>query len=122
VTDPHDPAAPTAPHLCDLPSPHNVLVGIEVMCRAHCGRSWWRTESKPTGWMTAAEAAEAAATDAVSALVLRPDDRVLIGMASVGLTREDVHAMQDQLRARFPDVEFTIVAGVTGMAVQRAVR
>ena len=52
-----------------------------------------------------------------SGLVVQPGDRVIIGMVD-----DDADALVDideQLRRRFPDVEFTIIAGVGAIAAYR---
>ena len=51
---------------------------------------------------------------------LRPGDKVLIGLAPgcAGSLRA-LQDRADQIRGRFPGVEFTFVADVTAVAVQR---
>lgn len=55
-----------------------------------------------------------------AAIVLQPGDQVLVAMAQSNLTREQADLMRTQLAGRFPDVEFTFLAGVAALAVQHA--
>lgn len=63
---------------------------------------------------------EPATPDIVAGLVIRPGDRVLIGLGSHGLAFHQLDQMHQKLRERFPDAEFTIMGGVTNLAVSRA--
>jgi hypothetical protein len=53
-----------------------------------------------------------------TATVIRPGDHVLL--TTVEPFHQDFEGMQEALRARFPGVEFTIVAGITDLAVAPA--
>lgn len=55
-----------------------------------------------------------------AAAVIRPGDRVLIGMHRDDLNMEDVQRMREQLHAEFPGVHFVIVAGASALAVEPA--
>lgn len=50
---------------------------------------------------------------------LLPGDKVLVAFADTDVAAKHVAAITDGLRARFPGVEFTLVAGVSALAVQR---
>lgn len=50
-------------------------------------------------------------------IVLRPGDKVLVALASEP-TADEAAAMARTLRKSFPRVDFVIVGGVAGIAVQ----
>lgn len=50
-------------------------------------------------------------------LVLQPGDRVILALRDADIEREDAERYEAQLVERHPDVAFTIVAGVVGLAV-----
>lgn len=53
------------------------------------------------------------------AAVIFPGDKVLLTMPDRDITAQEAADIKDALRAQFPDVEFVLVGGVSGMAVQR---
>jgi hypothetical protein len=53
------------------------------------------------------------------ALVLQEGDNVLLALSTEVDVDRATHIM-NELKSRFPGVEFTVVAGVQQMAVQRA--
>lgn len=53
-----------------------------------------------------------------TATVLRPGDHVLLTVSDTQLTPEDLDGMVAALSDRFPDVRFTIAAGISDIAVQ----
>jgi hypothetical protein len=57
--------------------------------------------------------------DVLSALVLRPGDKVLVAVADEHLSNERADNMARSLGEHFPDVGFVIIGGAT-IAVQRA--
>jgi len=54
-----------------------------------------------------------------SATILKPGDRVLIEMIEHA-TPEQVHNLADQIKERFPDVDFAFVSGVNSVYVAPA--
>ncbi len=52
------------------------------------------------------------------AVIVRPSDRILVGV-SASITPQYADRIKQQLNERFPDAEFTLLTGVTGMVVQR---
>ena len=96
------------------------IVNVKGLSRTDPSR---RPPTAPTNGVRVSDqpdpAAPTAETDAVSALVLRPGDRVLVGLSIDVMAREDLQEIVRQLHDRFPGVEFTVVSGVTGLAVQR---
>lgn len=52
------------------------------------------------------------------AAVIFPGDKVLLTMPD-DITSREAADIKDALRAQFPDVEFVLIGGVSGMAVQR---
>lgn len=53
-----------------------------------------------------------------TATAFKPGDKVLVTMVSDDMTRENADALTTALGQRFPGVDFTIMAGVSGIAVQ----
>lgn len=50
------------------------------------------------------------------AIAIRPGDRVLV-LLPAGTSHDKGQHLKDQLMARFPDVDWTLLAGATGIAV-----
>lgn len=55
----------------------------------------------------------------VEGLVIRPGDKVLIAVPKE-ITLDQAQGLADDLREKFPGVDFGVLVGATGMAVQRA--
>lgn len=68
---------------CRLPDPHDVPVGVEAMCRAHCGRSWWRTEARPGGWIADAEISDGLSALHAAMTVHWPEPKRIGGLDTV---------------------------------------
>lgn len=54
----------------------------------------------------------------IEGLVLKPGDKVLL-IGPPTMTPDDVRQMLEHLRMRFPEIEFTVVAGFTGIQVDK---
>lgn len=54
----------------------------------------------------------------VEGAVIRPGDKVLITLPK-DTTMDQALQVQSRLQTRFPDTTFTVLVGVTGLAVQR---
>jgi len=52
-------------------------------------------------------------------VVVVPGDHVLICLSNEYVTEEMTQYLREQVKPRFPDVEFTFIGGVTAMAVHR---
>lgn len=50
---------------------------------------------------------------------IEPGDRVLLTVAEDTAKYEESQRLLDEIRDRFPGVEFTLVGGVSGVAVER---
>jgi hypothetical protein len=55
----------------------------------------------------------------ITPVVLIPGDKVLIGVREWP-TMAQIHEVRDRLADQFPEVEFTFLAGVESVTVQRA--
>lgn len=65
--------------------------------------------------------AEEAQTDTEirAAAVIRPGDHVLVAFSRTDITAQDTGEIRRCLQVRFPGVEFTLLSGVSALAVQR---
>lgn len=61
-------------------------------------------------------AAPTLAEPAAATLVIRPGDHVLVALRDV-VARDHAERLKGMLRARFPEVEFSVITGVQALAV-----
>lgn len=52
------------------------------------------------------------------AVVIRPGDHVLICLHAQDITAQESHELQESLQKRLPGVDFTLVNGVSALAVR----